>query len=98
MDKKPFDFKDLMAFGMFILALLTFVSANLKQCSKYSKTALVLWRVRAVLKLILRGNHFVAVAPFYVFNIAYLTEARKCTDTLINVNQITADSEKEKEE
>jgi len=23
MDKKPFDFKDLMAFGMFILALLT---------------------------------------------------------------------------
>ncbi len=30
MDKKPFDFKDLMAFGMFILALLTFVSANLK--------------------------------------------------------------------
>ena len=30
MDKKPFDFKDLMAFGMFILALLTFVFANLK--------------------------------------------------------------------
>ena len=25
MDKKPFDFKDLMAFGMFILALLTLV-------------------------------------------------------------------------
>ena len=25
MDKKHFDFKDLMAFGMFILALLTFV-------------------------------------------------------------------------
>lgn len=25
MDKKPFGFKDLMAFGMFILALLTFV-------------------------------------------------------------------------
>ena len=25
MDKKTFDFKDLMAFGMFILALLTFV-------------------------------------------------------------------------
>ena len=25
MDKKPFDFKDLIAFGMFILALLTFV-------------------------------------------------------------------------
>ena len=25
MDKKPFDFKDLMAFGMFIFALLTFV-------------------------------------------------------------------------
>lgn len=25
MDKKPFDFKDLMAFGMFVLALLTFV-------------------------------------------------------------------------
>ena len=24
MDKKPFDFKDLMAFGMFVLALLTF--------------------------------------------------------------------------
>ena len=30
MDKKPFDFKDLMAFGMFILALLTFVFSNLK--------------------------------------------------------------------
>ena len=30
MDKKPFDFKDLMSFGMFILALLTFVFANLK--------------------------------------------------------------------
>ena len=30
MDKKPFDFKDLMAFGTFILALLTFVFANLK--------------------------------------------------------------------
>lgn len=30
MNKKPFDFKDLMAFGMFILALLTFVFANLK--------------------------------------------------------------------
>ena len=30
MDKKTFDFKDLMAFGMFILALLTFVFANLK--------------------------------------------------------------------
>ena len=28
MDKKPFDFKDLMAFGMFILALLTFVFAG----------------------------------------------------------------------
>ena len=28
MDKKPFDFKDLMAFGMFILALLTFVFWN----------------------------------------------------------------------
>jgi len=25
MDKKPFDFKDLIAFGMFILALLTFI-------------------------------------------------------------------------
>jgi len=25
MDKKPFDFKDLMAFGMFILALLTLI-------------------------------------------------------------------------
>ena len=25
MDKKPFDFKDLMVFGMFILALQTFV-------------------------------------------------------------------------
>lgn len=25
MDNKPFDFKDLMAFGMFIIALLTFV-------------------------------------------------------------------------
>ena len=25
MDRKPFDFKDLMAFGMFILALLTFI-------------------------------------------------------------------------
>ncbi len=25
MNKKPFDFKDLMAFGMFIIALLTFV-------------------------------------------------------------------------
>lgn len=25
MDKKPFDFKDLMSFGMFILALLTFI-------------------------------------------------------------------------
>ena len=25
MDKNPFDFKDLMAFGMFIIALLTFV-------------------------------------------------------------------------
>ena len=25
MNKKPFDFKDLMAFGTFILALLTFV-------------------------------------------------------------------------
>lgn len=25
MDKKPFDFKDLMQFGMFILALLTFI-------------------------------------------------------------------------
>ncbi|WP_243099270.1 MULTISPECIES: putative holin-like toxin [Clostridia] len=25
MDKKPFDFKDLMSFGMFIIALLTLV-------------------------------------------------------------------------
>lgn len=25
MDRKPFDFKDLMAFGMFMLALLTFI-------------------------------------------------------------------------
>ena len=30
MDKKPFDFKDLMAFGMFILALLTFVFAFIR--------------------------------------------------------------------
>lgn len=30
MDKKPFDFKDLMAFGMFVLALLTFVFTFLK--------------------------------------------------------------------
>ena len=29
-NKNHFDFKDLMAFGMFILALLTFVFANLK--------------------------------------------------------------------
>ncbi|WP_334296479.1 putative holin-like toxin [Faecalicatena contorta] len=25
MDKRPFDFKDLMQFGMFIIALLTFI-------------------------------------------------------------------------
>ena len=30
MDKKPFDFKDLMALGMFVLALLTFVFTFLK--------------------------------------------------------------------
>ena len=30
MQMRRFDFKDLMAFGMFILALLTFVFANLK--------------------------------------------------------------------
>lgn len=30
MDKKPFDIKDLMAFGMFILALLTFVFAFIR--------------------------------------------------------------------
>lgn len=30
MDKKPFDFKDLMAFGMFIIALLTFIFTNIK--------------------------------------------------------------------
>lgn len=30
MDKKPFDFKDLIAFGMFILALLTFVFTFIK--------------------------------------------------------------------
>ena len=30
MDKKPFDFKDLMDFGMFILALLTFVFTFIK--------------------------------------------------------------------
>ena len=30
MDKNHFDFKDLMAFGMFILALLTFIFVNLK--------------------------------------------------------------------
>lgn len=29
-NKNHFDFKDLMAFGMFILALLTFVFANIK--------------------------------------------------------------------
>ena len=29
-DKKPFDFKDLMAFGMFIFALLTFVFAFIR--------------------------------------------------------------------
>ena len=30
MNKNHFDFKDLMAFGMFILALLTFIFVNLK--------------------------------------------------------------------
>ena len=30
MNKKQFDFKDLMQFGMFILALLTFIFMNLK--------------------------------------------------------------------
>ena len=30
MNKKQFDFKDLMSFGMFILALLTFIFMNLK--------------------------------------------------------------------
>ena len=30
MNKNQFDFKDLMAFGMFILALLTFIFVNLK--------------------------------------------------------------------
>ena len=30
MDNNHFDFKDLMAFGMFILALLTFIFMNLK--------------------------------------------------------------------
>ncbi len=30
MDKKSFDFKDLMTFGMFILALLTFVFTFIK--------------------------------------------------------------------
>lgn len=29
-----FDFKDLMAFGMFILALITFIFVNLKYCFK----------------------------------------------------------------
>ena len=29
-DNNHFDFKDLMSFGMFILALLTFVFANMK--------------------------------------------------------------------
>ena len=42
MDKKPFDFKDLMAFGMFILALLTFVF-------KHRKTTPELWRVGVVI-------------------------------------------------
>ena len=30
MNKNHFDFKDLMAFGMFVIALLTFVFANIK--------------------------------------------------------------------
>ena len=38
MDKKPFDFKDLMAFGMFILALLTFVFTCIRECFKHRKT------------------------------------------------------------
>lgn len=33
MDKNHFDFKDLMAFGMFILALLTFVLTFCKEFS-----------------------------------------------------------------
>ena len=37
MDKKPFDFKDLMAFGMFILALLTFVFSFIRQCFNAQK-------------------------------------------------------------
>ena len=41
MDKKPFDFKDLMAFGMFVLALLTFVFTFLKECFSHRKTTLI---------------------------------------------------------
>lgn len=48
-DNKDFDFKDLMAFGMFILALLTFVYLICHSCYKgIEKPPLKLWRVNRV--------------------------------------------------
>ncbi len=42
MNNKPFDFKDLIAFAMFILALLTFVFTFTRYCFTHRKTTLKL--------------------------------------------------------
>ena len=68
--KNSFDFKDLMAFGMFIIALLTFIFVN---CHQYNKTFPVLWLVGKDLFLYTLVNHSVAIA-FYNFIIANIID------------------------
>ena len=60
---KHFDFKDMMAFGMFILSLLTFIyfTNDLKR----RKTTLQLWRVQvAFLRFCILVNHFIGGSSF----------------------------------
>ena len=56
---RKFDFKDLMSFGMFLIALLTFIYLI---CHKSSKTFPVLWRDREGFVLTNLVNHTVAIA------------------------------------
>ena len=72
MNNDHFDFKDLMSFGMFILALLTFIFTFTEQCHGIEKPPSKLWRVDRVafLCLLLRlVNPLWAVVLFFIVSI-----------------------------
>ena len=86
-----FDFKDLMAFGMFIIAMLTFIFNNRKQRflspgNGHRKTTLVYFGgSEGGISIINTGQPLVGGCFFYMFTIARLRGKCK-TNTYVSIS------------